>query len=142
MDWTLGFTGNDGTGTDGTRNDGHGGRSDIFWERSNRLNDKVDGSIKDHGTFKVDVIKSIGEIGNERKKSTKDGYAGVHKEFATCKSDHKAMKWQLRVLFSRTLCLVLWSLMDYIQLSFPAFWASEEGTPHTHPEPPEKKLQK
>ncbi|KAG0133789.1 hypothetical protein HOY82DRAFT_590590 [Tuber indicum] len=175
-------TGNDGTGNDGTRNDGtrndgepkvkassdvgskvgaggngHGDQSDIFWDRINRLEDKLDGSIKDHGTFKVDVIKSISELGKELRKSINDGNAGVHQEFAgvhqkfagihqeftELKSDQKLMKWQLHFLFFGTSSLVLWTIKDYIQLRFPAFFGSEERTPpHKQPEAPQKKLQK
>ncbi|KAG0135351.1 hypothetical protein HOY82DRAFT_589827 [Tuber indicum] len=145
-----GGTRNGGTRNDGTRNDGYGSRSDIF----------------DQSTFKVDVIKSIGELGNELRQSIDNGnvevrrgfaevrkefaevhkeFAGVHKEFANLKPDQKVMKWQLHLLFfgASSVKLVLWTLKDYIQLRFPAFFANKEGTPpHEQPEAPQKKLQK
>ncbi|PWW80291.1 hypothetical protein C7212DRAFT_362120 [Tuber magnatum] len=89
----------DGTRNDGTRNDGHGGQSGIFWDRINRLNDKIDGCIKDHSTFKVDIIKSINDGNAEIHKQ----FTKVHKEFADWRSDQKLMKWEIHFLFFRAL---------------------------------------
>ncbi|PWW78220.1 hypothetical protein C7212DRAFT_345053 [Tuber magnatum] len=95
------------------------------------LDNKIDGSIKDHSIFKVDIIKSIAELGDELRKLINDGNAAVHKEFAKLKSDQKLMEWQLHFLFfgGSSVRLVLWSLKDYIQLRFPTFFTSEKGTP-------------
>ncbi|PUU82725.1 hypothetical protein B9Z19DRAFT_1074334 [Tuber borchii] len=157
-------TGNDGTEYDGepkvkaasgvgskmgAGGGGFGGSSDLFWDRINRLEDKVDGSIKNNSNFQVDVIKSIGELRNELKQFIHDGNDKVHqdftkirKEFAGFSSTLEVVKWQLGVLFIGASSLVIWSLKDYIQLRYPAFFPlfpSEEETPHEQPEAPQKK---
>ncbi|PWW80276.1 hypothetical protein C7212DRAFT_341966 [Tuber magnatum] len=91
--FTTDGTGNDGTRNDGTRNDGHGSRSDIF----------------DHGTHKVDIIKSIHDGNAEiHKKFTEvhkqfaevhKQFAEVHKQFADWRSDQKLRKWEIHFLF-------------------------------------------
>ncbi|PWW75910.1 hypothetical protein C7212DRAFT_364042 [Tuber magnatum] len=66
-----------------------GSRSDLWWDRMNRLDDKIDGVIKDHGDFKVDVTRAIGKLGYELGQSVNNlqseihqGKSAMHKEFA------------------------------------------------------------
>ncbi|PWW75909.1 hypothetical protein C7212DRAFT_321799 [Tuber magnatum] len=64
-----------------------GSRSDLWWDRMNRLDDKIDGVIKDHGDFKVDVTRAIRNLGYELGQSINNLQSEMHKEFADIKSD-------------------------------------------------------
>ncbi|KAG0643108.1 hypothetical protein HOY80DRAFT_1020321 [Tuber brumale] len=148
-----------------------GSQSGLLWDRMNRFDDKIDGAIKDYGGFKVDVTKAIGNLGRELGQAINDLQSEIHqgksemqseihqvksemqseihqvkseihKEFADIKSDQKVSKWQVHFIFVASSSLVLWTLKDYIQLRFPAFFTKENGTSPKQPEAPQKYEQK
>ncbi|RPB04306.1 hypothetical protein L873DRAFT_1799811 [Choiromyces venosus 120613-1] len=117
-------------------------QSGLMWDRMNRLDDKIDCAIKNHGDLKVDVTSSINKLGNKLGDSIYDLKSEIHKEFADIKSDQKVSRWQVNFLFIAASSLVLWCLKDYIQLRFLSLPTVEEPTPCKTPEPPQKHKQK
>jgi len=144
---------------------GGGSQSYLWWDRMNRLDVKIDGAIKDHGEFKVDVTKAIGNLGRELgqainnlqsamqseihqvkseiHQAKSEMQSEIHqvksemrKEFADVKSDQKVTKWQVHFLFVASSSLVLWTLKDYVQLRFPTLFTKEKGTSPKQPEAP------